>query len=204
MHKSKFLFATAVFLAAFSLAAQAKLYKWVDKEGVTHYGEVVPPEFADQDKVEFDKGRKTEIKKQEKAAASAPQGAVEDTPDQIAQKRRDQALLGTYTSEDEIDQARDQSLAQIDTRIEGIQLQMKSAQSDLDGLQREKTTMEQGNNPQKDGLLKQINRQISQTSARLERLKNDLIQAQDDSSRTKARFASDKQRFRELMADKNK
>ena len=39
----------------FSLPVSAKLYKWVDDDGVTHYGEVVPPEYANKDKVELDK-----------------------------------------------------------------------------------------------------------------------------------------------------
>jgi hypothetical protein len=37
-------------MMAFSLSAEAKLYKWVDDKGVTHYGEVIPPEYANKEK----------------------------------------------------------------------------------------------------------------------------------------------------------
>ena len=57
MNKTKFLIASTVFIAAFSISAEAKLYKWVDKNGTTHYGETIPPEYADRDTKELNKGR---------------------------------------------------------------------------------------------------------------------------------------------------
>ncbi len=35
-------------VVAFSTTAEAKLYKWVDDKGVTHYGEVIPPEYSNK------------------------------------------------------------------------------------------------------------------------------------------------------------
>jgi len=32
-----------------SFPAMATLYKWVDDNGTTHYGETIPPEYADRD-----------------------------------------------------------------------------------------------------------------------------------------------------------
>ncbi len=32
-----------------SFPAMATLYKWVDDSGTTHYGETIPPEYADKD-----------------------------------------------------------------------------------------------------------------------------------------------------------
>ena len=58
MANVKILGAGLLLLAAFSTTAVAKLYKWVDDKGVTHYGETIPPEYADKDNVQFDdKGR---------------------------------------------------------------------------------------------------------------------------------------------------
>ena len=39
----------------FSFPVAAKLYKWVDDNGITHYGETIPPEYADKDRVELNK-----------------------------------------------------------------------------------------------------------------------------------------------------
>jgi len=50
---------------AFSLPAAAKLYnKWVDENGTTHYGETIPPEYADKDRAELNKAGRV-VKKQD-------------------------------------------------------------------------------------------------------------------------------------------
>jgi len=58
MANAKILGAGLVLLVVFSASAEAKLYKWVDEKGVTHYGETIPPEYAGKDNVQFnDQGR---------------------------------------------------------------------------------------------------------------------------------------------------
>jgi hypothetical protein len=44
------------FVFSLSLPADAKLFKWVDDQGVTHYGEVIPPEYANKEKDALTKG----------------------------------------------------------------------------------------------------------------------------------------------------
>ena len=60
MTKSKLLVASAALCTAFCFNAEAKLYKWVDANGTTHYGETIPPEYADRDTKKLDKGRITD------------------------------------------------------------------------------------------------------------------------------------------------
>jgi len=48
MTKSKLLIALIAGLT-FCLPASAKMYKWVDDKGTTHYGETIPPEYAGKD-----------------------------------------------------------------------------------------------------------------------------------------------------------
>ena len=45
MNKLKLLFALITGITL-SFPVAAKLYKWVDDNGTTHYGETVPPEYA--------------------------------------------------------------------------------------------------------------------------------------------------------------
>jgi hypothetical protein len=44
-----------IFSFLFNVNAEAKLYKWVDDNGTTHYGEVIPPEYANKDRDSIDK-----------------------------------------------------------------------------------------------------------------------------------------------------
>src|ERR1035438_4939282 len=108
MTKSKILGATLVVCAAFSMVAEAKIYKWVDDAGETHYGEVVPPEYANKDKVQFDdKGRAIKDKKPETETNSSSEVKTAEQTAALEQRRKDKALLNTYSNEKEIDLARD-------------------------------------------------------------------------------------------------
>jgi hypothetical protein len=94
-----------------------KLYKWVDEQGVTHYGDHIPPEYAGQEQhIINSQGVETERIEAQK------------TPEQLAaeeQKRRDaedhanrdKNLLTTYVSVSEIERLRDQRLALVSDQI---------------------------------------------------------------------------------------
>ena len=198
MVKTKVLVVVMVLGAALSLGADAAtLKKWVDKDGVTHYGDVIPPEYAGRPSVEMEKGR--EVKKKPVTAPTAAPKPAEETPEQIEQKRRDQALLGTYTTEDEIDLALKRNLQQVDTRLKNLQLQMSSLQEDIARNAKEKAAMEQAGKPVDKALLDEI----AQTNARMAKLQEEQVKVQAESEAIKARFAADKQRFHELTSGKN-
>jgi predicted nuclease with TOPRIM domain len=108
-------------------------------------------------------------------------------------------LLGTNSSEAEIDQALKRNLQQADARIGNIQLQMKSVQDDLDRLAKEKTTLVQAGKPVDRGLQDEI----AQANARMAKLQNEQAKAQADSEAIKTRFAADKKRYHELTSTKN-
>jgi hypothetical protein len=194
MTNARILFAATMLFAVFSTGAEAKLYKWVDEKGETHYGEVIPPEYAGQSRVQFDeKGR--EVKPEEQKAGPGKDNAVEDQA-AIDQKRRDAALLGSYSSEQEIDLARDRNLQQINAVMDGTRLRLKTAQGDLDGYQKEKDArLKQGKPMDKD-----LQDDIDRAGARVGRLKNDLAKSQVEADAIRARYDADKQRFRELKS----
>jgi hypothetical protein len=86
------------------------LYKWVDADGVTHYGDIVPPEYASQERHVMN-SRGVEISLVE-AQKSAEQLAAEDKKKQeaVQAENRDKNLLNTYVSVQEIERLRDQRL----------------------------------------------------------------------------------------------
>lgn len=200
MNNLKTLGATLVLFAAFSATAEAKLYKWVDDKGETHYGEVIPPEYADKDKVQFnEKGR--EIKKKEAVSKDASGNKnTEEERALIDRRRKDKALVSTYSNEKEIDLARDRNLQQVEARINSVQLLVKSAQESLDGYRKEA-----------DGLKKSGSRvhpslqtDIENAESKLARLKQDLAKAEEKAAAVRASFEADKMRYRELTGGAQK
>lgn len=121
-----------------------KLYKWTDEKGVVHYSETLPAEAKDRSNTEIDKkGR--ELRKNDAALTPAQIKAIEDDKDrrkaedkQLAeQKRRDNALLNTYTTEAEIDGARDRALAGATQSMRAIEARLKTARGKIDALRKQ-------------------------------------------------------------------
>ena len=95
----------ALLISAQLAHADAKIVKWVDSKGVTHYGDR-PPSFAEsKSNVEMNKqGMVTK-----KNAVAPPKDTAQDLMQQ-QQQRKDKILLDSYTNANEIDLARDRSL----------------------------------------------------------------------------------------------
>lgn len=183
-------------------AAEAKLYKWVDDRGVTHYGETIPPEYADKDNVQFsDKG--SVIKKTEKVSAEAKRAKAEQAAKKRAeekaafeQKRRDNMLLSTFSNENEIDLARDRNLQQVEAVINSIQLLHKSAVKSLESFHQEVAERTKAGKKIPESLRVDIN----ETEAQVKKLQNDLTKALEKSAAVRASYEADKARYRELTS----
>ena len=138
MTRSKLLGALIVGLV-FSLPVTAKLYKWVDDQGITHYGETVPPEYANKNRAELNKaGRvvKTEdafTPEGRRAKNEAAAKKREEDKAAIAQQRYDQTLTNTYSNVKEIELARSRSLQHVDARIYSVDSQLKMASNNVLG-----------------------------------------------------------------------
>lgn len=195
MTKTKLLVATAALFAAFCFNAEAKLYKWVDKNGTTHYGETIPPEYADRDTQKLEKGRVTERDdtfESRKQKSSKQESPVDKAA--IEARRHDDALLNSYSNEKEIDLARDRNLLQIEARINSYTTLLKSAQSTLSDLHKESDARAQTGRK----IPQSLTDDITAAEVRVESLQKDLESSQKESDAVKARYEADKQRFREL------
>ena len=192
--------ATAILFIAMIAVAEAKLYKWVDEKGVTHYGETIPPEYADKDNVQFsDKG--TVIKKTEKISpgerrANAELTAKKRAEDKAAfeQRRKDNMLLNTFSSENEIDLARDRNLQQVDAVINSIQLLHKSAVKSLESYHQEVDERTKAGKK----IPQSLQADITETESQVKKLQHDLTKALAKSAAVRASYEADKVRYREL------
>jgi len=200
MTNVKILGATLVLFAAFSATAEAKLYKWVDDKGETHYGEVVPPEYANKDKVQFNETGREVKKKEPKIQAGSGNKAPEEDQATIDQRRKDNALVNTYSNEKEIDLARERNLQQVEARINSIQLILKPAQQDLDNYLKESEGLKQSGKKIPDSLQSDI----TGAENKVAKLKQDLAKAQEKDASVRANFEADKVRYRELTGGAKK
>jgi hypothetical protein len=191
--------AALILLTVISTTAEAKLYKWVDDKGTTHYGEVVPPEYASKDRVQYDdKGNL--IKKKAAVVDADPEKKSPADQAAIEQRRKDNALLNTYSNENEIDLALGRNLQQVDARINSIHLLQKSAQESLNGFRKEADDLKAAGRK----IPASLQNDIAGAEKKMADLQKELVQAEAKSAAVKASFAADKARYHELVGDKTK
>ena len=189
-----------VISAAMSLPAAAKTFKWVDDQGRTHYGEIIPPEYASKDRQTLNKSG-TVIKSQEvltpeerriKEAESTKNNAEAATIRD--QKRYDKSLTSTYSSVEEIELSRTRNIQQVDARINSLKARLKMAQSSLLTLQKD------ANARTKSGqkIPSSLHDDITEAQSLMTRLQLDLDKQNADRLEVEKRFEADKARYKEL------
>jgi len=114
MSRVSFSFLIAAVMGVLAGPAQAAMFKWVDEKGNTHYGDRVPPQYADRAGDQLKKSGRTVKAKakpaEQRPAEQDPEKAKVEAKQQLERKRQDTALMATYASENEIDQAREREL----------------------------------------------------------------------------------------------
>lgn len=112
----------------------SRVYSWTDDEGVTHYGDSIPPEYAELDKyrvnrhgipVETLEGRKSE----EELAAEARERELEAARE--AERRIDRALLATYLKPEEIINHRNRRIELFDAQARVTELFLRNLERRL-------------------------------------------------------------------------
>ena len=182
------LIAITVALAALPLASQAETYRCVAKDGKRYYGSLIPAECQGRP-VELLNAQGLVVKRIDPEGAEKERLAKEAADARKRQEesaireaaRRNQALLATYTSEKDIDDARARALAenskatqQVTSRIEELRKQQAGYQKDADqykgkdlpeGLQHDLKTAEADLRAQED-LLEVKKREAANINAR--------------------------------------
>ncbi len=173
---------------ALAVPARGNMYKWVDEKGVTHYGDNIPPEYVRGGTVELNRqGRAVkrtapaltpeQIRAQEEERARS----LEEEKAAREQKRKDDALLATYTSLKEIDQVRARSVAAIESVMKGAQnrlAELKKRKTEIDALdaakkpvgpqvRREQKSIEQ-ELPVQQGLVEQKSKELQAVNAKFD------------------------------------
>lgn len=117
----------ALSLAAVSLAVHARVYRWVDDRGNVQYSDAPPPSSA-KGVAELDR-RGMVRKKPEKASSAAEAVRFEEEKQARAVlRRRDQALLQSFSRPEEIDYLRDRQIEAVNARVQTNKLQRRTVE----------------------------------------------------------------------------
>jgi len=188
-------------LAAHSQARPGELtYRCVSKDGKTYYSSTLPQQCIGQPVEQLSTSgmivRRLSAEGDDKERLAKEAEAKKKREDEAASReaaRRNSALLATYTSEQDIDEARSRALADnekavtdIESRIESIKKRHASFDKELEYYK--------GNNKPPARLQEDIRDAETDLQAQ-----EDLLAARKkDADRINARYDEDKKRYREL------
>ncbi len=188
---------TCLIAAALALPVQAqqagvRMYKCVDAAGKVYYSDKVNPDCGQS--VEMNRQGVVMKKKEIAKPGQSPNEAVAAVKSTREQERRDRALMATYTSEEEIDAARERSLSLPMQGTKAIESRLDKVNQQLTALKKQADVLA----TQKKKLPAHLLEDVNVTQMQVSGLEAELAQRKAQSDAVRARFEADKQRFREL------
>lgn len=175
---------------------------WSDSNGrQVGCGYTVPAEYANNPTRELNT-RGITVKKTEAVLSGEALRAKQDEEarrkveeqERQAQRKRDQALLNSYTSESEIDARRDRDLGQLTLTIAGLETHLKQMRASESDLRRRLDAFEKSGKPPPQQLSEDVTR-VSGEANGTERL---ISQRRNELEAVRAKYSELRLRFLEL------
>ena len=205
MRSRTMMFLCSTLLALAPAAAQERMYKCVDARGKVYYTQVPPPECLGRDTQELNKSG-TLIRKnpaavpltpaQEQAREAERRKKIEDEERSKEERRKNLALLNTYSSEKDIEDTRTRALAEAQGAIEDTERRIAGAQKRYKELEAEKEFYVKKQMPFK------LRQEIANNEIEIKNLIVLLDAKKKEISTINAKYDEDKRRYVELTSGK--
>lgn len=187
-------------LSALAPTHAQKLYKWVDDKGVVHYSERLPAETTGKASEQLD--RQGTVIKRQPAAPTAAELAERDAQrerERAAQQadterqRRNNALLSSYASVRDIDDARERALTQAHDAAAGAHHNVAQLEA-----QREKLMQEAGTDQADKKPSRRLQRELDANAIDLRNARSVLEAKQHEIDAINQRYDEDRRMYMEL------
>ena len=178
---------------------QPAAYKWVDEQGVTHYGDSIPPQYAERElhllnKQGVEVGHADAAKTSEQLAAEA---RIHEAS--LKQQQHDNFLITTYTSVKDIETLRDVRLEQLNGQRTAAEAYVENLHSRLVALQvRAKHFRPYNPQPAARRMPDDLAEDLVHTLNEMRTQNNALTTKNAEIAGVKAQFETDIERYREL------
>ena len=174
-------------------------YKWTDDQGIVHYGDSVPPQYAQKERSVLN-ARGVEMRKLDAQKTPEQLAAEARTEgDVIKQKQHDAFLMTTYASVKDIEALRDLRLDQLHGQRVAAELYVDSLHSRLSALQdRAKNFKPYNPRPAAHKMPDDVAEDLVHTLNELRTQNNALVAKTEEETTLKAQFQADIERYQEL------
>jgi hypothetical protein len=176
-----------------------KLYKWLDQQGETHYGDHVPPEYAGAEQ-EIVNSQGVETERVERQRSPEELAAEEQTRRAAENKTsRDRNLLNTYVSVPEIERLRDQRLALLSDQVKVTGQFLEILNGRMNELRRGSMRFRPySSDPKAPPMTDQIAEDLVRVGSDLHTQEQNLAEKENEKAAMTQQFESDIARFKEL------
>jgi hypothetical protein len=179
-------------------AAHAQMFRWVDSKGRVQYSDTPPTTFSQSGGAELNKQgqvvRRTQSETERRQEAERRTAQQRVQAEQQKQAQLDRALMATYTTDAEIDLARDRALEHHKLAIKGAEIRLRTVEANLVELHARINAIEKRGQPVSPNL----EAQLAQTTRESQDLKHTILNNQESMQKVREKYAADKARFREL------
>jgi hypothetical protein len=185
-------------LLAAGAAEAGGMYRWVDGNGRVHYSDTPPTTYQQSGGAELSKQgnviKRTQSEAERRAEAErlAEQKRIET--EQQKQAQLDRALTQTYTTEAEIDLARDRALENYKLMNRGAEIRARAVEANLAELNSRVASIQKSGRKVSPNLQQQLDQALRES----EELKRSIQNNEAAMDQVREKYAADKARFREL------
>lgn len=187
--------------------AQAKLYKWVDENGQTHFGDKIPAQYLSKEHKELNEQGAT-IKThdaaqtdEERAEQNKKERARKEEERKIEQqKKRDRVLLDTYTTERDLVAAKTARLDAVASQMQLSESIIADAERKLEATEKQITAIKASGRELPKNISDKMEREEKQLATQREIAQGHL----DRQQKITTQFDGYIERFRELKTEQKR
>lgn len=185
--------------AAAATPSKTVTYRWVDDQGVVHYGDHVPPQYAQKEHTELN-AQGVELKRLD--AEKTPEQRAEDSRREeviLRQKQHDSFLLTTYTSVADIEALRDERLQQLKAQRAAAEAYVESLRARLAALQSRALLFTPYNSkPGARGMPDDLTEDLVRTLNEMRSQSGAIVAQNEQETSLRNQFQADIDRYRQL------
>jgi hypothetical protein len=182
------------------------MYKWVDEKGNTFFADQVPPEKSGYERELLNKGgrvvevvEKAKTKEQIELESRLTQLRKEQAKIIANQRTRDNALLNTFHSKEDMEIAFNVKIQTLDAQKKVLETQLIHLGETLTALQAQAAEMERNAQPVSEKLLKDMD----STQQQIKQMRESIASSEDKKKQASDEFHADLDRFLFLMQKTN-
>lgn len=192
-----------------SLSAQAKMFKWKDEEGNTHFGDRIPEKYLSKEHKELNEQGavvethdeiKAETAEQRKERFRLERVKREEEKKAKEQAKQDRVLLDTYTTERDLDAALKARLDAVGSQLQLSESIIADAKRKLDLTEKQITRIKASGREVPKNISDKMRREEKQLKTH-EKIASDHQQRKQEISK---QFNAYIKRFRELKAEQKR